>query len=304
MADGLSSQDPVAHSSSEHAAPPPLGATASDALGGAARPRARSPHSRKFMFVTAVLVGVGAAAVAIAVAVAVGGGRATTASSQPWSQWRPPDGGLAGEREIAAELAPFYRASPANQLAVVTVRNIASATSGTSTSLELAVRDPTTGTVAAVTGDSAVYNLCGLGSACTITPGAPSHARLLLLQREALELAMYTFRYISGIQNVVVTLPPAQATVSCTGTCASAKSVVTKSVNLAVVFSRAGLAHFISRPLDQTLPEQLPPTVQEMPSAPEAELVNVIASQALFQQQLVQAQDGTNVLVLSPVPPQ
>ncbi len=289
-------------STGEHAAPGAVGAAGSEHLRAAARGRSGSPHSRKFAFATAVLAGIAVAAVAVAVIVLLRPSNSQS-SSPPWSPWRPPDSGLAGEREIAAEVAPFYRASPADQLAVVTVQNIPSATSGTPSSTELALRDPTTGTVAAVSGNSAVFNLCGLGPTCTITPGAPSHARLLLLQREALELALYTFKYIDTAQNVVVTLPPGRATVTCTGLCNSTRAT-TKSLDLAVVFSRASLARFTSRPLEQTLPEALPPTVAQMPSAPEAELVNVIASQALFDQQLVQAQDGSSVLVLSQVPPQ
>ena len=292
--------------SGEHAAPVPVSTAAGDHARKSERRRAGSPHARKFALATAALLGVAVAAVVIAVIVLLQPSTATSSSSSsaPWSQWRPPDSGLAGEREIAAEVAPFYRASPANQLVVVTVQNIPPATSAAASAGELALRDPTTGTVAAVAGNTAVYNLCGLGTDCAITPGAPSHARLLLLQREALELALYTFKYISGIDNVVATLPPGRVTVSCTGLCNSPHSATTRSVDLAVVFSRQSLRSFTSQPLRATLPEELPPTVQQMPDAPEAELVNVIASQALFEQQLVQAQDGTNVLVLSPVPPQ
>ncbi|MDQ6820176.1 MAG: hypothetical protein M3076_07540 [Actinomycetota bacterium] len=303
MADGLSGQEPVVRSSGEHAAPAPVGAAAGEHLRTGARRPGGSPHSRKFAFATAMLAGIAVAALAVSIIVLLGPSRSSS-SSPTWSLWRPPDGGLAGEQEIAAQVAPFYRSSPAAQLAVVTVQNIASATSGTTSSTQLAVRNPTSGAVAAVSGNSAVYNLCGLGPNCTITPGPPSHARLLLLQREAIELALYTFKYVDSVQNVVVTLPPGRATVTCTGLCSSTHSTTTKSVDLSVVFSRASLARFTSRPLNQTLPELLPPTVAQIQSAPEAELVNVIASQALFQQQLVQAQNGSTVVILSPVPPQ
>ncbi len=303
MAEGLSNQESVIHSGGEHAAPVPVGAASSERRRKSSRRPASSPHSRKFLIATAALVGVAAGAVAIAIAVLISPSQSNS-SSLAWSQWRPPDSGLAGEREIAAEVAPFYRASPASQLAVVTVQNIASSTSGSSSVTQLALRDPTTGTVAGVAGNSAVFNLCGLGSSCTVIPGAPSHARLLLLQREALELALYTFKYIDGVQNVVVTLPPGRATLASTVLSASPQKATTRTVDLAVVFSRQGLSHFTSRPLNQTLPEQLPPTIDQMLTAPEAELVNVIASQALFQQQLVQTQDGSAVIVLNPVPPQ
>ena len=57
-------------------------------------------------------------------------------------------------------------------------------------------------------GTTAVYNLCGLGTSCAIAAGTPSLAGELLLRREALELALYTFRYIHGVDSVVAILPP------------------------------------------------------------------------------------------------
>jgi hypothetical protein len=291
------------HSSGEHAAQAPVSAAATKRRSKSTHRRSGSPHSRKFMIATAALIGIALGALAIALA-ALLGRSGTSSPSTTWSQWRPPDNGLAGEREIAAEVAPFYRASPDSQLAVVTVQNIPSSTSGTPSATQLALRDPTTGTVAGIAGNTAVYNLCGLGPSCAVIPGPPSHARLLLLQREALELALYTFKYIDTTQNVVVALPPGRATISSTVLSASPRKAVMRTVDLAVVFSRQGLVRFTERPLSQTLPEQLPPTIQQMPGAPEAELVNVIASQALFAQQLVQAQDGSDVIVLNAVPPQ
>ncbi|MDQ6816995.1 MAG: hypothetical protein M3018_06245, partial [Actinomycetota bacterium] len=246
----MSNGESVMHSSGEHAAPVSVSAAGTKRQRRSERRRSGSPHSRKFMVATAALVGVAIGAIVIAVVVALRPSQSL--SSQVWSQWRPSDGGLAGEREIAAQVAPFYRASPASQLAVVTVQNIASSTSGTASSIQLALRDPTSGTVSGVAGSSAVYNLCGLGPSCSILPGQPSHARLLLLQREALELALYTFKYIDGVQNVVVALPPGRATVASTKLSPSPHAT-TKSVDLAVVFSRQGLSHLTARPLAQTL---------------------------------------------------
>jgi hypothetical protein len=251
-----------------------------------------------------MLVGVAVGAIVVAVVVALSSSHA--GSSLPWSSWSPPDNGVAGEREIADEVSPFYRASPGSQLVVVTVQNISSAsTTGTGGGTQIAVRDPNSGTLSAVGGSTAVYNLCGLGSGCTIAGGTPSAARLLLLRREALELALYTFRYISGIQNVVAVLPPGHTVQTCTGICSQPNPPkTTKAVDLAVVFQRQSLQRFLQQPLHDTLPEELPPTVSQMEGAPEAELVSVITGQALFQQQLVQSQTGGNVLVLSPEPPQ
>jgi hypothetical protein len=282
--------------------------------GQSSRPRV-SPHSHKFLAVTAALVGVAIGALVIAVAVLLTGSH-SSGSSRPWSEWSPPDQGIAGEREIAAEVSPFYRATPASQLAVVTVQNVsgsaasAAASSGTNSSsagLQLALRDPNTGSLSAVSGNTAVYNLCGLGPNCSIAVGTPSAARLLLLRREALELSLYTLKYINGIDNVVAILPPGRTTATAQLSSkppAPGKTARSSPIDLAVVFQRAELQPYLSRPLRETLPEPLPPTVSDMPSAREAELVSVLTGEALFQQQLIQAQDGSNVLVLSSVPPQ
>jgi hypothetical protein len=212
---------------------------------------------------------------------------------------------LAGEREIADEVSPFYRQSPGTQLVVVTVQNVSGPTSaGTGGGTQIALRDPNNGTLSAVGGNTAVYNLCGLGAGCTIAGGTPSAARLLLLRREALELSLYTFKYISGVQNVVAVLPPGHTVQTCTGICSQPHPpTTTKLVDLAVVFERQSLQRFLQQPLHESLPFP-PPAVSQMDSAPEAELVDVLTGQALFQQQLVQSQTGGNVIVLSPEPPQ
>ena len=57
-------------------------------------------------------------------------------------------------------------------------------------------------------GNSIMYSLCGLGDACSISEGVPSEARHALLRREALELSLYTFKNVDGIDSVTVFLPP------------------------------------------------------------------------------------------------
>lgn len=276
--------------------------------GSRATGRLASPHSHKFLGVTVALIGLAVAALAVAVALAVNTTRATPGAA--WSQWSPPDSGVAGEREIAATVSPFYRAAPAAQLAVVTVHNVTGASSSTSSAsgTQIALRDPSTGTLSTLGGTTAVYSLCGLGASCAIPTGSPSIARELLLRREALELALYTFEYIHGISNVVAVLPPGVATTTATLTptppVSGHAAPSTSTIEMAVVLQRSALTRELGQPLRATLPEQLPPTVAQMAAAPEAELVSVLTGQTLFQQRTVQAQDGSNVLVLDPLPPQ
>jgi hypothetical protein len=78
----------------------------------------------------------------------------------------------------------------------------------------------------------------------------------------------------------------------------------TRSLDLAVLFVRQEVQPLLDQPLSATLPEPNPPTVAEMTSAPEAGLVDQITARGLFSEQLQQAQDGSNLIVLNPLPPQ
>ena len=53
-----------------------------------------------------------------------------------------------------------------------------------------------------------MYSLCGLGASCSIATGTPSVERGELVRREILELALYTFKYVGGIENVIAFMPP------------------------------------------------------------------------------------------------
>ncbi|MFZ0089208.1 MAG: hypothetical protein WAL63_06870 [Solirubrobacteraceae bacterium] len=286
-----------------------------------------SPHASRFRIVTAVLVGLGVGALVIAGAIAVAGrSSSASTSSQPWSQWSPSTGGTLGAREIATYVAPLYRISAVNQLAVVTVVNLESAsaaaaaqstaangtTTGTSTSgLQVAVRpSPTSSAVSLLSGTTIAYNLCGIGGRnCAIGVGQPSGNRLLLLRREALELALYTFKYIHGTQNVVAILPPGHTVQTSTSRLSkslptSDAASSTKPVDVAVLFVAPELQPLLHRPLLDTLPEPTPPTVAEMARTPEAGLVDQVTARGLFSEQLQQAQDGSDLIVLDPLPPQ
>ncbi len=297
--------DRLVQSTEDHAADARLPAAAMGTPQRVSRRRSGSPHSLKFLAATAALVGVALGAIAVAVAILMSGN--SSGPQAKWSSWSPPDGGVAGEREIANAVAPLYRASPASQLAVVTVQNYSS---GSGSGTQVALRNPTNGTLSALGGTTAVFNLCGLGPNCAISSGTPSANRLLLLRREAFELSLYTFKYIHNIQNVVSILPPGRALTVTTAKLTpkppaqASKSAKASPLFVAVAFQKRSIQQFLDRPLRETLPEEVPPTPTTIAEAPEAELVSVVTAQALFKQQMIQAQDGSNVLVLDPLPPQ
>lgn len=279
---------------------------------------AAAPEHQRFRAVTATLVGVAIGAMAIAVAVL-----ATGSSSGPaplWSSWSPPDGGAQGAREIADHLAPFYRISPVDQLDVITVARVssstsastsASSTSGSDGGLQVAVRaNPPSTAVSLIGGHTVAYNLCGIGTSnCAIGTGTPSNDRLLLLRREALELALYTFKYIPGTENVVAVLPPGKTqTTSALSPMppSSSSKPASKSLDIALLFLRDELKQLLDQPLSNTLPLPFPPLVSELGiwrQTPEAALVEQITARGQFAEHLVQAQDGSNLIVLDPLPP-
>jgi hypothetical protein len=288
------------------------------------------------------------------------GGRQGTAGSARWSAFAPQDPGTLGARDIADYVAPFYRISSVDQLAVVTVVNLESAAAAaaqqqaaasgtpsstvTSSGLQVAVRpNPTTSQVGLLPGNTIAYNLCGIGGKdCAIGVGQPSTDRLLLLRREALELALYTFKYVHGTENVVAILPPghtgttttttatttpasptptsrlskkppaatatakAKAAAATTAAAAAAKASAssTAPVDIAVLLQRQQVQPLLDHPLADTLPEQVPPTVAEIAAAPEAGLIDQVTARGLFSEQLQTAQDGSSLIVLSPLPPQ
>ncbi len=317
MADRVNERPQIARASDEHAAERPIAATAGIQR-SSSRLATASPYSSKFRAATAMLVGIAIGAIAVALVVLASGTQG--GSTAPWADWSPPDGGTPGAREIAAHIAPLYRISGTDQLDVVTVVNLtssaaaqAAATSGSTTSvsgLQVAVRaDPSSSAVSLLNGQTVAYNLCGIGSTnCMIGTGSPSTDRLLLLRREALELALYTFKYIGGTSNVVAILPPGHTTQGCSGICPKPNAKpTTKPVDIAVLFVKSELSPWLSQPLRNTFPEQFPPPVSELSlwrQTAEAGLVDQITARGLFSEQLVQAQDGSNLIVLDPLPPQ
>jgi hypothetical protein len=297
-----------ARSTPEHAADPPVGAGGHDLIAARERERERDQappmaQSRRFRWAFVGLVAVGICALVGALALSTSGGR-TAGSGGDWSTFSPSASGLSGAQEIADFVAPYYRATPSDQLAVVTAVNL----NDPSNPLQVAV--PSSGSAGGLVPLSAsstiVYNLCGTGSAdCSIGVGQASAARLLLLRREAIELALYTLKYLDNIKSVVAILPPGKTTQGCTGICPKPQTkTTTKPLNVALAFDRSELSPWLSHPLRATLPEALPPTVAQIQSAPEAELISIITAHGLFSEKTEQGQDGSTVIVLSPLPPQ
>jgi hypothetical protein len=280
------------------------------------RPEGRSLHADKFRVAIAGLVGIALGAVVVAVAVLL------SSSSSPhtatWSSWSPATGAGSDPSQIADYIAPFYRVDAAEQLDVISVINLGNAAASTNSGTLVAVNSSSAGSqnLSLLSGKTVAYNLCGLGSSTCTVAGTASTNRLLLLRREALELALYTFEYDSGTQYVIAVLPPGHTTATTTQTATplSQKPPSTKkptktsaqTVTVAVLFARDELQPFLAQPLGETL-ESDPPDIEQLSvwrQTEEAGLVDQITARGLFSEKMEQQQDGGNLLVLNPLPSQ
>jgi hypothetical protein len=289
--------------SNEH---PPIGGSHPAVSSGAQElPRVGSPHAPRFRVALAVLFGVAVAAIAIAVVVASqGNGRNSIVGTANWSSWTPDSSGSSGISEIAQHVAPYYRVSSAQQLDVITPLQLSQTTAADTTSgngITVAVNEGTSTkneSLGLLNGRTVAYNVCGLGAKdCELT-GDASTSRMLLLRREGLELALYTFEYISNSQNVVIVLPPGH-TVTSTG-------ASEKGVTVTLLFIRKELQPLLNVPLSRTLGEY-PPELSQLTlwsKSEEAGLVDQITAQGLFTSQVESLQVGGNALVLTALPAQ
>jgi hypothetical protein len=273
----------------------------------------RSPHADKFRVVLAGLSGLalGALAVAAAVLAAHDNSSSSTASASAsastlsWSTWKPSATGNAGAAQIANYIAPFYRLSTSQQLAVVTPISTtelnASTGSFTGSGLTVALKSATSNSSGSslrpLSGQTVGFDLCGQGGPDCSVGGTSSTVRLLLLRREALELAMYTFKYLPRAQNVVAVLPPGR----------DSSTQGSKKLTVAVLFDRQELAPLLTEPVESTLQEYPPDDLAQLKAwkkSEEAGLVDTITGRSLFSESVEAQQDGSNLLILNPLPAQ
>ncbi len=235
-----------------------------------------APFAARFQLILGALLGV--AAVAVVAALLIGTGPKAP-PGRSWSSWKP-DTSKRGDaaQEIANYVAPTYRLDSGSQLVAVT--------GGTPQVADLPVRLALAeqGNVSVLNGDGVLYTLCGLGPKCSIASGKPSAARHLILRREALELALYTFRYTRGTDYVVALLPPLKGS----------------DPTQAMFFRKDDLSSALHRPLQYTLPAP-PPRVSTL-DAGSVSTVQALTGRRLFQFKFEQGQDATVFMVLSPFP--
>src|SRR5829696_5015268 len=144
-----------------------------------------APHADRFRFVLGALAGLAVAAVVAAVLLA---GRSDGGPDGGWSAWKPTAEGTRGAEQIASYVGASYRGKGGKQLVAVKAGPLKVADLDLNVALEGA-----NGQIQVFQGEGLRYTMCGLGPNCSMADGKPTLQRGLLLQREALELALYSF---------------------------------------------------------------------------------------------------------------
>jgi hypothetical protein len=280
VADDL--KPPASSAVEAHAAP------ASTLTGLLTSPGRRAPDGRthRFRFGVAYLVLAGVVGAAVGTFILLLG-RPEKANVE-WSTWKPEAKGGFRIQEIADHVGRRYRLGDGRQL-LVAIPGAPSIADGEN-------RIPVSGVARRAPivrsrsdfsftslNDGLMYVLCGGSSPRCSLAGRATDERGRLVRREALELALYTFRYVDGIESILTFMPPAAGSED----------------THALFLQKSDLAAQLSRPLTHTLRAKA--TLQPGGMDPiEGIVVDRLTLPRLFRTQPSQAQDGSVILVLDP----
>jgi hypothetical protein len=206
-------------------------------------------------------------------------------STGGWSDWKPTARGEAGVDQIASFVAGQYKLPSGRQLVAVVadeplvqnqipVSTVAiDSGSGGGGGNDYTLHD---------TGGDYMYVLCGLGENCAIPEGTASVERHRLVRREALELALYTFRYVDGVDSIIAFLPPPRG----------------EPPTSLLYFRKNDFEEVLDRPLHETMSAK-PPPLDEMPMT-ERRIIDSLTTKNLFKYEFTQGPDASAILVLTP----
>ena len=251
---------------------------------GGGRRAAAVRYAKRFRLFTGVLVFLAAGALGLAAFFALTSGD-EDASGSRWAAFKPTSDGLdSGARQIADYVGRQYRLPTGEQIVAVTGGPLELQ----DLPMKIAIRESPAdgGDIKLLEGDGVLYRMCGLGPKCSIAKGRPTPERALLLRRQALELALYSFHDLKDVEHVVVFMPPPKG----------------EDPSVALHFGRDDVAGQLARPLRATLPPPVPnpDTITTAPSTP---FIERLTFANLFKFSLTTGNQDANVfLVLDPLP--
>ena len=233
--------------------------------------------------ILAVLAGVGLGAAYLLVE------RPDAAPGAKWSSWKPTGressypsqiADFVGNRYVLESGSPMvFVLADSPQVQDVPIRNVA---------IRNDPADANDISIVKLDSDKSVmYTLCGGGGQCTIPEGSPTPTRRRLLQRQSLELALYTFKY-ADVDTVITTLPPTEVPEN-----------GQQSSGTALFFRRKDFSRELDRPIARTLLADDRPG-QEIVGM-EAATIDRLTARHLYNFVFTLAQEGSAIMVLTPV---
>jgi hypothetical protein len=249
----------------------------------------RSSYRFRFGLIYVLLAAVLGAAIGSFIVLA---SRGATPEEPAWSAWHPTGSRLAKIRQIADRIPKAYKNDDGSQLTISLASSLAVPTEQGDVPVRAVVVRPDTSKGLAEEDDINTYDgrevitygLCGADSKqqCEIQKGASTPERFTLLRRQALELSLYTLKYVDDVDSVIVFMPPSQ-----------------KGQNNGTVFlRRSDVADELEHPINSLLPTRRP-RIGRLPSLEEGQIIRLTQPRTYAAQ--VQAMpDGNPVLVLTP----
>ena len=248
----------------------------------------RSSYRFRFGILYVVLAAIVGAGVGAFIVLATQPG---PAKEEAWSSWRPEGRANAYPVEIAQHVGSRYRLPSGKQLVGVLA--------GKAEIQDLPLRavviqhsasNPTKSDDLEVIeiGSSVLYNLCGAGEKCSIAEGAPSPERARLLRREALELALYTFKYVEDVDSVIALMP---VNLGEADTAEDDTSTV-------VFMQKKDFQRQLAAPLTETLPGRPRSTLDPI----EGQIVDTLTRPRQYLYDIQPTQDLAAIMRLAPIP--
>jgi hypothetical protein len=203
------------------------------------------------------------------------------AVSTVWSAWRPTaEDPTQAASQIANHVASQYKLPTGQQL----VKVIAGKPDVTQVPVGGLIVQNQLGFAIEATqlraSDTIMFILCGAGPDCSIQPGKPSLARGRLVRRETLELALQTFKHVSGVDKVIAIQPTSSATTE----------------RLLVYLTKSDVSQQLNVPLERTLSAETP--LQNAIPQREVATIDRLVGSHLFDFSVQQAAQGDAILVL------
>jgi hypothetical protein len=206
-----------------------------------------------------------------------------------WSTWKPTPGTTQKvTAQIADHVAHRYRLGENAGQLVAVIPDKPEVTSGTTkiSISAVAVRQApqsNTGIQIYTTTKTEQYTFCGLGEHCSIATGTPTQERGRLVRREALEIALYTFKFVPSIDTITAFMTPAPGA----------------TTSQIMYLRKDDLKAELNQPITKTLPLVTPP-LPTSSDIGEAATIDKLTLPHMFTYTLTALQTGGAALILDP----